>query len=165
MYCVKDNKKKSLFDKFKEINTLVQNIDLFNKYKKIPIKKNQLFSCNPPPFELVNKILYELIQKELNDNVYYEFSRNYLFNKKIIDKIEIFIPELKIYYLKCKHKKYLENFNEKKLITLFRQLIKPYDFTIKSIEKYNNGKKYLLYIIEKNKKLSFKKIDSFINFD
>ena len=64
---------------------------------------------------------------------------------------------LKLYYLKCKHNKYLDQINEKKLITLFRQILKPYNFKIIAIEKYENSSKYLLYII--------KKIDSFINFD
>ena len=55
--------------------------------------------------------------------------------------------------------------NEKKLITLLRQILKPYDFSINSIEKYNNGEKYLLYTIEKKKNLCIKKINSLINFD
>jgi hypothetical protein len=59
----------------------------------------------------------------------------------------------------------LENLNEKKLITLLRQILRLYDFTINSIEKYNNGEKFLLYIIEKKKSIALKKISSLINFD
>jgi len=61
------------------------------------------------------------------------------------------MPELKKYYLKCKHNKYLENLNEKKIITLLRQILKPYDFNLRSIEKYDYNGKFLLYIIEKKK--------------
>jgi len=153
--------------KFQEIDHIINNIDLFDDYILInnKIKKNQLFSKEPPPFELVNKIFYFLINKELNGNIYYEFSKKNLSIKKIIEKIDEYIVLLKEYYLKCKHKKYLENLNEKKLITLFRQILRPYDYTITSIEKYDNNKKYLLYILEKNKSNTLKKIDSIINFD
>lgn len=156
-------------NKFKEINEIIRNIDSFEKYSlkkdKDIFLKNQLFSKDIPSFELVNKILYTMINKDLNDNLYFEFSRKIIMNKKIIEKMNEFIPELKKIYLKCKHKKYLENLNEKKVITIFRQILRPYDYNIISIEKYNNGEKYLLYIIEKRKNLGLKKIDSTINFD
>ena len=118
-----DNIKKTIISKFKEINCILNNIDSFEKYslkKENDIKdKNQLFSKDPPPIEIVNKILYTMINKELNENIYFEFSRKNLINKKVIEKINEFIPELKKYYLKCKHNKYLENLNDKKIITLF----------------------------------------------
>lgn len=168
MECVKNNKKKYLKTRFVEINTFINNIDLFEKYllrNENFILKDQLFSKNPPPFDLVSKILKNVINKDLTDNIHFEFSRQNLKNKDIIHKIDLFLPELKSYYLKCKHSKYLENLNEKKIITLFRQILRPYDFSISAIEKYNDGKKYLLYILEKKKNLSLKKIESTINFD
>ncbi len=147
-------------DKFKDIDFS------FKKYiLQLPIKKNQLFANNYPPFDLVKNILNIILNKDLDDNIYFEFSRKYLIARKITEKIKLYIPELKKYYLKCKHKKYLENLNEKKIITLFRQIIKPYNFDIISTEKYENGEKFLLYIINKKKKLTLKKIDSVINFD
>ena len=166
MECVK--KKISNFEKFREINNIINNIDLFDNYifknnnKSI---KNQLFSKEPPPFDLVKKIVYVLINKDLNDNIYYEFSKKNLVIKKIIEKINDYVLVLKEYYLKCKHEKYLENLNEKKLITLFRQILRPYNYSITSYEKYDNGEKYLLYVLEKKKSISLKKIDSTINFD
>lgn len=61
---------------------------------------------------------------------------------------------------------YLENLNEKKIITLFRQLLRPYDYIINAVEKYNNGEKFLLYNISKKKSNQLlKKINSTINFD
>ena len=53
---------------------------------------------------------------------------------------------------------------KKKIITLFRQILRPYDYSITSYEKYDNGEKYLLYILEK-KSINLKKIDSTVNFD
>lgn len=161
--------KKSLYsNKFQEISSIIENIDSFEKYdinKKEDDKMNQLFSKEPPPLPLVQSIFFELINKNLNDYIYYEFTIKSLNNKKILDKIDIFIPELKKYYLKCKHSKYLENLTEKKLVTLFRQILKPYGFSINTIEKYNDGEKYLLYIIEKKQVIGIKKISSLINFD
>ena len=168
MDCVKSSVKKCKSPKFKEIDEIIDNIDSFETYtfknEKEINYKNQLFSKDPP-FELVNRMMHVLINKDLSDNIYFEFSRKNLLNKKIQDKINIFIPELKEYYLKCKHDKYLENLNEKKIITLFRQILKPFDYSINAHEKYNNGEKFLLYVIQKRKNLVFKKIDSVINFD
>lgn len=166
MNCVK--KKLSNFEKFKDIDKLIDKIDLFEGYilknNNNPLN-NQLFSKEPPPLDLVKKIVYILINKELNDNIYYEFSKKKLVIKKIIEKLEEYIVLLKEYYLKCKHKKYLEKLNEKKIITIFRQILRPYDYSITSYEKYDNGEKYLLYVLEKKKSFCLKKIDSTINFD
>jgi len=156
-------------NKFKEINDIIKNIYSLEYILKDTVDinfylNNQLFTKEIPPINFVNKILGIMINKELNDNIYFEFSRKNLLNKKVIEKINDFIPELKKYYLKCKHKKYLEDLNEKKIITIFRQILRPYNYTITAYEKYNNGEKYLLYVIKK-KMNSIKKIDSVINFD
>ena len=180
MECVKKNKKIYLSnddknDKnlcFRDINSLILNIDSFEKYYLKSPKNdysNQLFSKEPPNFDLVNNILFLLTNKDLNDITYYEFSRKILLNKNIIENIQEYIPELKKYYLKCKHEKYLENLTEKKIITLFRQILRKYEYSIHAVEKYNNGRKYLLYTLEKNKSLNelsgLKKINSIISFD
>jgi hypothetical protein len=156
---------------FKNINNILNNIDSFENYS---LKKNilynnliinQLFIKENPPFKLVQDILFLLINKELNEHTYYEFSRNTITNKNIIKKIDIYIEELKKYYLKCKHLKYLENLDEKKIITIFRQILRPFNFTINAYEKYNNGEKFLLYVIKKKEQLCIKKVNSIINFD
>ena len=72
---------------------------------------------------------------------------------------------LKKIYIKCKHKIYLENLNEKKIITLIRQLLRINKYDLKTKEKYENGKKYLLYTISKKFENNMKKINSTINFD
>jgi hypothetical protein len=169
MSCVTEFKKISKKIKFQEIDPIITNIDLFKNYslnspKGNNFKKDQLFTIGPP-LELVENILKLITMKDINDVLYYEFSKKNIIDKNIIDKIQFYIPELKKYYLKCKHKKYLENLTDKKIITIFRQLLRVYDFNLRSIEKYNNGKKYLLYIIDKKKNLSFKKVNSIINFD
>ena len=105
------------------------------------------------------------MNNEVYDTIYFEFSKKYLINKNIKEKFEELLPELKKIYLNCKHKKYLENLNEKKIITIIRQLIRPYNYCIHSKEKYENGKKYLLYILNKNNYSSNSKKEYIINFD
>lgn len=155
-------------NKFKEINKIIESIDSFDIYdinNKNEEKINQLFSKEPPPFNLVQCIFNDLINKSLNDYIYYEFTIKMMINKNILEKINVYIPELKKYYLKCKHSKYLENLTEKKIVTLYRQILKPYGYSINTFEKYNDGEKYLLYIIDKKQLIGIKKISSLINFD
>lgn len=156
-------------NKFKDLENMSDIFESFDKYIlgtcKQTIDKNQLFSKEYPPFHLVNEILHELLNKDLNDTIYFEFSRSIIKNKNIIKNMKKYVEILKKFYLKCKHTKYLDNLNEKKVITIYRQILRPYNFVIKAFEKYNNSKKYLLYVIEKKKDLKLKKINSVINFD
>ena len=156
--------------KFKDLPNILTNFESFEDNNKdnnenVINNKNQLFGKIYPPFDLVKKVLCLLINYEFDD-LYYEFTKKNVTEKKIIEKINPYINDLKKYYLKCKHSKYLENIDEKKYITILRQILKPYNFLIKSYEKYNNGEKYLLYIISKNKEeKKIKKINSVISFD
>jgi hypothetical protein len=156
-------------NKFRDLENMSDIFESFDKYIlgtcKQTIDKNQLFSKEYPPFHLVNEILHELLNKDLNDSIYFEFSRSIIKNKNIIKNMKKYVETLKKFYLKCKHAKYLDNLNEKKVITIYRQILRPYNFVIKAFEKYNNSKKYLLYVIEKKKDLKIKKIHSVINFD
>jgi len=149
------------FDDFIEFENLNNSVQ----------KKNQLFSNNYPPIELVQQILNLLLYNNNNnlnvsdtDNIYIEFSKKTLVQKNVINTIEPYIEELKKYYLKCKHKKYLENLTEKKIITLLRQILKLHNYILISSEKYDNGIKYLAYVI-KQKEIGLKKINSTIHFD
>ena len=156
-------------NKFKDLSQLFTNFEAFenitNNNEEKNIFKNQLFSKIHPPFDLVKQIVSLLINYEFDD-IYYEFTKKIISEKKVIEKIEPFIEELKKYYLKCKHIKYLENIDDKKYITILRQILRPYNYSIKAYEKYNNGEKYLLYVIMKNKEENkLKKINSIISFD
>lgn len=127
-------------------------------------KKDQLFRKNIDLLFL-KKIFKDLFEIELDNNTNYNFSKNTLITRNIILKLEEHIEEIKKYYIICKQKIYLEDLNEKKVITLLRQLLRTNDFELKSKEKYDNGKKYLLYTITKKKNKYLKKINSIINFD
>jgi hypothetical protein len=149
--------------KFIDFNDNI-NIELFKDNNFILSKKNQIFSIIPS-YDLVKNILKLFINNDTCDNIYFEFSRKDLEKKKVLEKFNTYIDELKKIYLPCKHKKYLQNINEKKFITILRQIIKPYNYFIEAKEKYENGKKFLLYILNKKNNISFKKIDSIIIFD
>ncbi len=130
--------------------------------------KNQLFHENPP-YELVKEIMKIFLGDNLN-NPCYQFTRKMIEEKRIIEKIETYIPELKKYYLKCKQGKYLENLDSKKIITIFRQLIRIYGYQVHSTEKYQNGSKFLLYKIDKIEKMkeqnkNHKKSNFTVDFD
>lgn len=152
---------------FQEINDILSNIITFDdkNLKKNKNAKNQLFRENIP-FEFINELLNECFNIELNLSTQYSFSKKTIKNRNIIDIINNKIETLKKYYIKCKHKVYLANLNEKKVITLLRQLLKVHDYELKAKEKYENGKKFLLYtIFKKIEVIGLKKINSTINFD
>jgi hypothetical protein len=110
-------------------------------------KKEQLFK-NVPPKEFVEDVLKLFIPNGFQDS-YYQFSRKMISEKNIIEKLNLLMPQLKGYYMNCKHKKYLENLDPKKCVTILRQLLRIYEYRVISMEKYHNGQKFLLYKIEK----------------
>ncbi len=129
----------------------------------------QLF-VSKPPIELLNNIIKSFGLKNLNDTK--EFS---YINMNKIDTLKNFKNlenELNKYYLPCKKKKYFNNINtltNKQAITIFRQLLKIYDYDLYSKEKFIKGIKYSVYkLISKNEKnfnLTKKKKEIIISFD
>ena len=161
--------KLSMNAKLNDISLFLTNIVSLDEYtsslKDNDIeKKDQLFRKNVD-FLFLKNIFLHLFEIELDDNINYNFSKNTIITRNIISKIENYIEEIKKYYIICKQKIYLEKLNEKKVITLLRQLLRTNNFELKSKEKYDNGKKYLLYTITKKKNKYLKKINSVMNFD
>ena len=161
--------KLSMNAKLNDISLFLTNIVSLDEYtsslKDNDIeKKDQLFRKNVD-FLFLKNIFLHLFEIELDDNINYNFSKNTIITRNIISKIENYIEEIKKYYIICKQKIYLENLTEKKVITLLRQLLRTNNFELKSKEKYDNGKKYLLYTITKKKNKYLKKINSVMNFD
>jgi hypothetical protein len=123
------------------------NIDPNNDQLNQQIKKEQLFKKIPSK-EFVEDVLKLFIPNGFQDS-YYQFSRKMITEKNVIDKLNVILPELKEYYMNCKHNKYLDNIDAKKSVTILRQLLRLYDYRVISMEKYHNGQKFLLYKIEK----------------
>ena len=151
---------------FQDIDKYLNSIVLFdeNLLKKKENIKNQLFR-EEVSYDFVIDFINKLFNIELNNSINYSFSKKTLITKNIKNIIYENLETLKKIYIKCKHKIYLENLNEKKIITLIRQLLRTHNFDLKAKEKYENGKKYLLYTISKKVENNIKKINSIINFD
>lgn len=110
------------------------------------MNKNQLFK-KLPPIDLFERLVKIYGLTDINDCR--KFTKDHLTKNKTLEKIEGFRDELEEYYLPCKTNKYLTDLDEKKLITILRQIAKVFDYHIISNEKYLNSKKVLQYSLEK----------------
>jgi len=109
---------------------------------------NQLFKKKPSK-EFIEEILLIYGLENFEDNK--QFTRKDLENLNLCDNISNISDKFKDYYLPCKYKIYLQNISIKKSITLLRQLLKLYDYNVKSNEKYIKGEKIIVYqILPKN---------------
>lgn len=128
-------------------------------------KKNQLFK-EIPSLEFVTNFLKLIIPNGFDK--YYFFYRSDLNSKKIINKLKLpyFKNNLMRCYLPCKYRKHFIEVDDKKLITIIRQMIKIYGYNIVSSEKYSNGKKNLCYRLKKFHNVEIKKkINNILRFD
>ena len=128
--------------------------------------KNQLFrKC--PDEEIIKKILKCFGLDNLNDNRH--FSRDDLKKSKSVEKLYEMKEELNNYYIPCKARTYLNDLNEKNIITILKQFIKTQEYTIISREKYSNKKKFIIYqlitIEQKNWKPNNTKNNLYVNFE
>ena len=105
---------------------------------------NQLFK-QKPSIETVKELLNLYGIEGFDDDK--QFNRNNLINLNLIDNLNNFKPKLVEYYLPCKRKVYLEDLTIKKSITILRQVLKLYDYIVKSNEKYIKGEKIIVYQI------------------
>jgi len=120
---------------------------------------NQLF-CKKPNTEILEKVLECFDLKNLQDDK--QFTRKYLKDFGTVKKIEEIMADLSEYYIPCKGEKYLTELNEKKVITILRQIVKCFSYFIFSKERYIKGEKNITYqIMPINKKdiLRLKKKD------
>ena len=109
---------------------------------------NQLFKKKPSK-EFIEEILLIYGLESFEDNK--QFTRKDLEKLDLCNNFNSLSIKLEEYYLPCKFKIYLQNINIKKSITLLRQLLKLYDYNVKSNEKYIKGEKIIVYqILPKN---------------
>jgi len=125
---------------------------------------NQLF-INKPPIDILFTVslLFGIDINNLEQK--YTFTKQELVDMNFKENYEQIINLLDDYYLNCKKKIYLHTISDKKCITILRQLLKLYNYSLKSYEKYSNSKKYIVYSIIHNKIDSTEAIDGIINFD
>ena len=116
--------------------------------------KDQLFK-NKPDINLLNDIIKLYGLSNLNDTKL--FTKENLKDLNTADKLLIYLDKLREFYLPCKYKKYLVDIDEKKCITILRQLLKQYNHNLLAKEKFVKGIKYNFYQIIQ---YSNKKIDT-----
>ena len=104
--------------------------------------KNQLFKI-VPSFELVTEVIKTFGLADFNDNR--NFSRRDLSILGTVDKIIELKPELEKCYLPCKSRTYLNDLNNKNVITILRQIVRPHGYLVYSREKYIRGDKFIIY--------------------
>lgn len=104
--------------------------------------KNQLFKIIPS-FELVTEVIKTFGLTDFNDNR--NFSRRDLSILGTVEKIIELKPELEKCYLPCKSRTYLNDLNNKNVITVLRQIVRPHGFLVYSREKYIRGDKFIIY--------------------
>ena len=100
-----------------------------------------------PPVELVMEVLG--LFGIINFNESYNFTYNDIINKNVATKLSM-MP-LDDYYINGKYNKYCTDLNNKKCVTILRQLLKIYGYKVVTVEKYNLKHKYLSYHIKKNR--------------
>lgn len=105
---------------------------------------NQLFKTIPPR-DMVHRVLLAFGLNGFDDTR--NFTRHDIIKLETIDKIYKLKPVLEEYYLPCKARTYLNDINEKNIITILRQVIRIYGYSIVSREKYIKGNKYIIYQI------------------
>lgn len=115
--------------------------------------KEQLFKKNPSN-ELCLEVLKCFGLDTLDDKR--SFSRKDLKFIKTVEKINKLKPELFDCYLPCKSRTYLNQLNEKNVITILRQVIKTKNYTINSREKYMKGSKFIIYNLCKSESKEYK---------
>tara|TARA_B100000035_G_scaffold304244_1_gene303742 strand:+ start:491 stop:880 length:390 start_codon:yes stop_codon:yes gene_type:complete len=106
----------------------------------------QLFKIKPD-INIIKTLLPLYGINDFNDN--HLFTKNDLIELNTVQKLNEISYKLKEYYLPCKAKIYTTNINEKRAITILRQFLKYYNYTLSSKEKYINGKKYNCHYINK----------------
>tara|TARA_B100000900_G_scaffold100164_1_gene82836 strand:+ start:113 stop:505 length:393 start_codon:yes stop_codon:yes gene_type:complete len=120
--------------------------------------KDQLFK-NKPDMNLVNDTIRLFGLSDFNDNTL--FTKQNMVDLKTVQKVNEIIPRLQDYYLPCKSKKYLTRLDEKRCLTILRQLLKQYNYNLLTKEKCIKGEKFNYYQIIQysNKKINTKQIE------
>jgi len=113
------------------------------------MSKNQLFRTIPE-LSIVEELLSYYGLSTLTDTK--SFNMEILRELNTIEKITEYCEELSKYYIPCKAKVYLVNIDEKRCITILKQIIKTHGYTLISSTKSVKGEKMKIYRLIKNDK-------------
>ena len=104
--------------------------------------KNQLFKI-VPDLQIIQAILESFGLDDIEDTRI--FTKDHMKDIETVQKITELVPSLREYYIPCKSKKYLNDLNEKKCITILRQFIKIHHYKCIGMEKSIKGNKCMTY--------------------
>lgn len=110
------------------------------------VLQNQLFK-RPIPISILEKVVTVFGLTDLEDKRW--FSKVTMQTTKTVEKMNELAKTLMDYYLPCKARNYLHIITDKICITILRQILREYDYTLHSKETYRNKKKQILYCVQK----------------
>lgn len=114
----------------------------------------QLFKKNPS-IEVLNKVLGTIGIDEFKEEFCFKKSDLILLNTVL--KMNEIIDELTEYYYPCKTKLYLTNIDTTKCITIIRQFLRHFDYSLIGKEKYSCGEKFIVYTLASTHTMKIKK--------
>jgi hypothetical protein len=109
------------------------------------MKLYQLFKSIPPP-TFMDDFLACFGLRGLDDSS--EFSKFTLRERGTVDQLVELLPEIVLYYIPCKAKKYLSEIDEDRAITIMRQLLRLYEYELSKKERVINKKKVIFYSLQ-----------------
>lgn len=117
------------------------------------MKINQLFNRKVDT-EVLLKLLHCFGLNDLNDKR--TFCKYDIIQNNTVFKLNSMRSILETYYLPCKAKVYLEDIDEKRAITILKQILRLHGYYLNSKEKNFNNRKIIFYqlINEKDKQRS-----------
>jgi hypothetical protein len=98
-----------------------------------------------PSLDLVNDILTSLRFTGLND------TRLFTKTDIAVEVFEEFLPLLDPYYLPCKSKLFLRDFDANKAVTVLRHLLRAHGYKLHAYEKVTQGTKLTYYQFERER--------------
>jgi hypothetical protein len=126
-----------------------------NLFRLFKMPKNQLFRIIPP-MTMCLRVLATFGLKGLNDTT--NFSRKDLAATNCVGKMNAIKNELCQYYLPCKFRTYLSCLSSKNVVTILRQIVRLYGYSVGSREKYIKGDKFIIYQLIETEKRNYNPI-------
>lgn len=112
------------------------------------MKIHQLFRTHIPD-DLLLKLLECFGYSRENMSSDIMFSKHDLERNNTIQRVNALKDELSKYYLPCKAKVYLSALDEKKCVTILRQVLRLHGYLLSSKQRYVKQKKTTFYYIQK----------------
>lgn len=121
--------------------------------------KNQLFRFIPSR-EVLMKLLGIFGLSGLDDTR--NFTKQDMEKLNTLDEMNKLKTVLEEYYLPCKARTYLNDITYKNIITILRQVIRLYGYSVISREKYIKGDKFIIYQIILTEERDYKPLNTVI---